>query len=219
MKRRTFIITLLAGTLLATGLSSTALAHGGKGKRGFNVDKRVEKMTQRLDLSEDQSKQVRSILESKKDQFKAIRGQKIDREQKRTQMRELRKSTRAEIAQVLDDEQKAKVKKFKKRRRHKRAHRGHPFSEKRIEKTAERLGLDDAQVSKIKSIVSDAKAERELILEAADGDRSAARGELRAHRSKVRTRIEAVMTPDQLEKARELRQQRKRTRRGKRQDD
>lgn len=218
MKRRQFIIAaVLAGALIA-GFASQALAHGGKGQRGFSIDKRVEKMTQKLDLTDEQASQVRSILEGKKEAFTKIREQNLERDQKRAQMHELRQSTRQEIARVLNDEQKAKMKKFKKRRHHKRGQRGGPLSEKRIDKMAKHLELNDDQVAKIKSIADDARAERELILEASDGDRRAARPELKAHRQKVRARIEGVMTAEQVEKAREFRKNKRKGRKGQRHD-
>lgn len=80
------------------------------------VTKRVAKMTKKLDLTEEQAKEIEGILRaSAAERSELFTGEKS--EEKREKMHELRQRTRKEIAGVLTDEQREKAKEMRKRHR------------------------------------------------------------------------------------------------------
>lgn len=72
-------------------------------------------------------------------------------------------------------------------------HKGH-------QKRFKELDLDEAQKAQVSEVVKSAKAERAVILEAHNGDRKAARPELKAHREQTRGKIRALLTAEQQRK-------------------
>lgn len=76
MKTRT---TTIALCVLATGglvLSAyAASAHGGPGGRGVGGDRQIERMAERLDLDDAQLASVRAIVDSYRDEQRALRDQ------------------------------------------------------------------------------------------------------------------------------------------------
>lgn len=218
MKRNTrFIVGILTAALFSLGFGSQALAWGGKHHKGQNVDKRVEKMTEHLDLTDTQADEVRTILEAKRASFKALKAdESLDRDAKRSQMHALKKSTHNQLATVLNDDQQAKMKamkkKYKKGKKGKRGKRGkmhRAFSERNFDKTAAHLELSEPQQKSIRSILENAKLEREAIVDASDGDRRAARPELKNHRQQVKSKIEGVLSAEQVEKLQSLKKDKK----------
>jgi Spy/CpxP family protein refolding chaperone len=97
----------LLTALLITLFSFSALAGSHNDNHG---DRRMEKMISKLDLTETQSEQVKSILESKKAEREAIH----------EQMKALREKTNQELSQVLTGEQMDKLASFQEKRRDKK---------------------------------------------------------------------------------------------------
>ena len=81
---------------------------------------------------------------------------------------------------------------------HPRGHRGH-----RLMRMSRALGLSAEQQTQIRSILQEARAQGRALRESTpEGDR---RQVMRQHRHEVRERIAAILTPEQRERARELR--------------
>lgn len=90
------------------------------------VERRVEMLTQRLDLSADQSARVKTILTKESEQLKAFfekhhgtDGQRPTEEQRtafRNEMQQVRQQTSAELARVLSADQLKKYQEFHKNR-------------------------------------------------------------------------------------------------------
>lgn len=109
--------------------AGTAWACGGKHKK-FDVEKRVEKMTEKLDLTQQQVPQVRSIMQEKQqamkslhDQAKTMRGEGADRETIKSSLKNDRMAiyerTKGQMQSVLTAEQFAKFESMKKQRKEK----------------------------------------------------------------------------------------------------
>ncbi|EXJ13444.1 Spy/CpxP family protein refolding chaperone [Imhoffiella purpurea] len=129
----------MSGLLLGTALigADTADARPDEGWRsGTDMDlaPRIERMTDRLDLSDDQKAQIGKIME---DARKA-------REQQRLEMRK-------RIEAVLTDEQKAK-----------RASMLEDRLERRLERMADRLDLSEDQIAKMKALFEEQAKNPEL---------------------------------------------------------
>lgn len=93
---------MLAG-VIALAVATPALAQE-HGMRGHDPEKRIEKLREALDLTEEQVVQVRAIFAEQGEKMRALR-QSEDREG----FRALHEETHARLAAVLDDEQRAKL--------------------------------------------------------------------------------------------------------------
>lgn len=183
-------ITMAVGGFALTGI---AVAHPGAG---------LEEIKQELNLTADQEAKIKPIFQKRKEAFKTIKqDESLSREAKREKMEVLRAETRKELAGVLNNEQLQKLdSKMENRARGKGKGEGKGDHMARMQRMSEELNLSDAQKSKVRTVMQNAKAERELILEANNGDRKAAKDELKAHRQKTKSALRAVLTAEQAAK-------------------
>jgi Spy/CpxP family protein refolding chaperone len=109
---------MLAGVIaLAVAAPAVAQEHG---MRGHDPEKRIEKVREALDLTDDQVVQVRAIFAEQGEKMRALR-QGDDREG----FRALHEETHARLAAVLDDEQRAKLAALREEHeQHRRKHDG-----------------------------------------------------------------------------------------------
>ena len=75
----------------------------------LNVGEEVERLTNDLGLSEEQTNQVEAILIDSRGQLNKLRESGLDRREMIMQMRELMDETNKEIESILNDEQKKKI--------------------------------------------------------------------------------------------------------------
>ena len=92
---------VIAATLIA--ISSFSLA-------GANADKRMQRMIEKLELSEEQVSQVETIMTN----------QQARRDEIREQMQALRADTRSQMSAILTDEQLEKFDRMQQHKKHKR---------------------------------------------------------------------------------------------------
>lgn len=69
----------------------------------------------------------------------------------------------------------------------------------------EKLGLSEAQVDQLKKIFADERDQMKALKEK-EGDKESKRGEMQKIREATRTKIEAILTPEQKAKFAEMRQ-------------
>lgn len=107
--------TTLLAVLIAGSMSMTAMARPGGPPGGQNPEKRLQHMQQALDLSPEQSEQVKAIFESQHQKAEAIRDQyeSPERKQMRMELTSLRQETRSELSNVLTAEQMDKLKEMR----------------------------------------------------------------------------------------------------------
>src|SRR5690554_3515155 len=120
MKASRIIMTCLIA--LSLGLSSSAYAGGGKHKSRANweqmseqeklehlqkrLDRRVERLAEKLELSDAQEIKIRQILERAQTEKMDIKARhQGDRKAERAEFKQAREATRAELAKVLTAEQ------------------------------------------------------------------------------------------------------------------
>ncbi len=221
MKNR---IKILIGALTIAIAATTAGTAFAKGKHKMNpehmeqkIEKRLAKMTEHLELTEAQQAKVRVILESKKDTMIELhKNENLTREEKREQFKAAREDVKAQIDQVLTAEQQAKAEEFRKNRKEHKKHKRGKRGKHMLKHMVNELDLTDAQQASAKKIMEDAKTERETILEANNGDRAAAKEELKAHRTATKAKLRALLTEEQAAKFDEMKAKRgKRGKRGK----
>lgn len=193
MKKFNLKVIAVAVALAVGGLAMTgvAVAHPGA---------KLEEMKQELNLTADQEAKLKPIFEKRREAFKTIKqDDSLSREAKREKMGALKAETRTELEGVLNKEQLQKLDaKMESRGKGKGKHKGDRLA--KMQRMSEELQLSDAQKAQMRDIMQDAKAERELILEANNGDRKAAKAELKAHRQKTKSAMRAVLTPEQAQK-------------------
>jgi Spy/CpxP family protein refolding chaperone len=133
---------LLTGLILSCSLlmAGPVLAERGQGhgKRGFNPDRMMEKMSAELGLSAQQQAQIKAIFESHKPQFEQLREQMKSTftEEQRTAMKEMRKNRKGAGERPSKEDRQAR------------------FAE---------LGVSEGQIQQMKALRGQMKAERQSI--------------------------------------------------------
>ena len=91
---------------------------GGKGHHGMpSVDERVQHLTKKLNLSDDQQAKVKSILENQQSQATSLRQDtSISQPDRRAKFMQIHQATQQSIRDVLNDDQKAKFDQMQERR-------------------------------------------------------------------------------------------------------
>jgi Spy/CpxP family protein refolding chaperone len=75
----------------------------------MTVEERLKRMSETLNLTDEQKGKIRPILQSEADQLKALREDKsLAPEQRRAKRREISQATNKQIREVLTPEQRAK---------------------------------------------------------------------------------------------------------------
>ena len=106
----------LIGLLILSGLFAQ--------QRGMSIDDRLKHLTEILDLSDQQQKDIRVIMTDLENKMKAIRDEYgDDREPMREHMQPLRREMNDRILEVLTPEQQKEFKAFLDERRQKRQER------------------------------------------------------------------------------------------------
>ena len=156
----------------------------------------MQEMRQRLGLSDAQVDQLNALFEVDGPKMKGVREDaSLSDTQKREQLKSLSDARREKIAAILTPEQRAKAAEEIQRRG------GGPDGPqadgpRRLQALKEKLGLSDAQVEKLKPILSEEgpkmKAIREDSNTSPEAKREAAKQSME--------RIAAELTPEQLEK-------------------
>ena len=157
---------------------------------------RMQEMRQRLGLSDAQVDQLNALFEADGPKMKGLREDaSLSDAQKREQLKALSDARREKIAAILTPEQRAKAAEEIKRRG------GGPDGPqadglRRLQAMKEKLGLSDAQVEKLKPILTEEGPKIKAIRE----DSSASPEAKKEAVKQSMERIAAELTPEQLEK-------------------
>ena len=216
MKRTILKIAVVTLAMITAG--GTAYAGGPKKGGhdhergdGHRVERRLEKMTERLELDASQQARVKEILTAAKAEKKALwKSSKAegDRDAKRVAMKELRERTRTQIDAVLTPAQREEAEAFRAERKArrgergehgKRGHHGKRHGGKMGVRAALRgIELDESQRDAIKALSKQAREDvRQLVEEQHDGDWKAARGDVKFRREQLVTAVRAQLTAEQ----------------------
>lgn len=197
--------------------------HGKHGKRGpltpeqreARLNKRMERLTKKLNLTAEQAPKVRQIFADAQVERAALRksleGQPREaRKAARPQMKALHQKTETKLAGVLSADQLAQYKAMK-AKHGKRGKRGHG-KRAGLQRMSRHLDLTDTQQVQLKEVFTAQRAQRRAILDSANGDRAAARPQLKALRQNTQARLQQILSAEQLQKLQQLREQRKQRR-------
>ncbi|QDG51299.1 hypothetical protein FIV42_11270 [Persicimonas caeni] len=217
MKLKRILFTAAIACSFAFG--ANAFAHGGKGGKHARwqqmsdqeklevmekrLDEKVERMDEELDLTDTQEKKVRQILETSRTELMDIRQRhKGDRKAGRKEARQVFKRTKAELAEVLTADQKAKFEEMRQKRRGKR----HGKRMKRMfHHLDQKLDLDAQQEEKVRAIMKETRQKIRQARQDNEGDRKAFRQAMRKEMQAGANKIEKVLDADQKKTFQEMR--------------
>lgn len=160
---------------------------GRHGHHGRGMAHGLGRMADELGLSEAQREQVRAVMSRARDEHRAAR--ELPPEQRRAAMQQARERVRGQLDQILTPAQRARAEAL-------RTQHGAERAERRVQHMTERLGLTPAQQGRVRAILERARAERERIM-AGNAAGDARRQALEGLRTRTRTQIRAVLTPEQ----------------------
>lgn len=185
---------------------------GGYG-REHGPEARAERLIRALGLEGAQADNVRAALEARAPEAEALRSEA--REQwraHRAARRELRARLRAEIAEVLTPEQRAKHQANRETRRAERGFRGaeRPAPEARLARMTEELGLTEAQQARVRDILAAHNNERAALCQQVRETHALMREKREALQARVREDLARLLSPEQLQRLDELHDARKR---------
>lgn len=129
-KARTFL--LVAGVsiviLFAFKMLSAAPLPQDAGQRmhrQWGPEQRLDRLSQKLNLTDDQKAQIKPLLEDQHRQMMALREDtSLSREQKRAKFQEIRKQTFEKMNPILSPEQQKQFQQMQQMRHERRGHRG-----------------------------------------------------------------------------------------------
>lgn len=106
-------------------LMTTALFAQGRmehdGEKGDRFEKHLERMTEELELSDNQVKEIKAIHEKQQEKAEAVKNEKLTADERKDKMKVLHDEMRKEVEAVLSEEQKEKMKEqMKERHQHKK---------------------------------------------------------------------------------------------------
>jgi Spy/CpxP family protein refolding chaperone len=148
-----------------------------------------------LKLSPDQKKQLHQLRTNARDQAAIIRNdQTLNGEQKIAKLKELRASTRDQMKSILTPEQQ---KAFAERRAARKA------------KIVAELGLTPEQQTKLKDLFQSTRQQREQVLMNTSLTNDQKLAQLKQIRDDRKTQLASILSPDQLQKFRQMRKHRR----------
>lgn len=162
--------------------------------RAKHSAKRMERLTQKLELSEAQTKDVAKLMDARQAEVQeARRLNEGDRKAKRKAIKQIKRAYHGEMVKVLTEDQqvkfKAMVKKHKKRR---------------FAKMSKALALTDAQKTQAKALHTQRRAQAKALIAQADGDRESVRPQLKALRKSSKADFLKLLTPEQQTKLKSM---------------
>lgn len=127
MKLKSIAVAVTLGSLLvvsSTGLAQTTNtnSNGRTGRRGPNVQQRVERLSTELNLNDDQKSKLSALFEKEAKQGRELRDDtSLSRDERREKMRAIRQAQTKELKTILTSEQ---FEKMQQQREQMRARRG-----------------------------------------------------------------------------------------------
>ncbi|MEE4298624.1 MAG: hypothetical protein V2J24_04185 [Pseudomonadales bacterium] len=203
--RRPFRPLILAGALAVASAAYVVPVQaergpGGGPEHGPDPARRLEHMTERLGLEDDQVARVREVLEDSHARAREIRA--AERGARRAAMTALREDTDARLAAILTPAQMQLLEDGREAQGEHRKMRRAARREAGFERLMERLELAPSQIEPVREILDAGRARGRDIAQAAraeDMPREALRDQLDAVRAETASELAGVLSPAQLE--------------------
>lgn len=176
-------------------------------ERPDRLERRLEHMQARLDLTDEQVEQLRPVLERMRSERQALRD--LPPDERREAAGALHDEMRAALEPILTEEQLAQAERMFERHRGRhggpgfrgpRGHRGPPDPDHAIEAMREHIGLTDAQAEQVRPILEQADQRRSEIR---DLPRDERREAAEALHQQVHDQLAQVLSDEQLQQLEE----------------
>jgi Spy/CpxP family protein refolding chaperone len=202
MKARVMIVVAM---LMSTALFAQGHRHGGQHRGEHHADK----MKSTLGLTDEQYAKVKSIDEKYAAKFSGLRRDSTQKNENREAMKSLRTERENEIASVLTPEQKAKWTAHREvqKKKHIEKRKDH---EAKVSEMKAALALTPEQETKMNTTNEKFKGKLKTWRNA---ERRENRSELQELRREHEAEVKTILTPEQFEKWKTMRHERKHTRR------
>lgn len=210
-----FLIATVAGFLLC-GASAVAqqatppTAPEAAQKAGARdmVDMRLQRMSQHLNLTEEQKSRLTPILKNEAEQARAIRQDtSLTPDQRRAKVKELRQSTRAQIETILTAEQRQKMATFA-AQRGQGMHPGRGMgmnATPNMDRLSKELNLTDEQKAKLQPLFEEHRKQMQSIWQDTSLTPEQKRAKAKELRQSHHQQMMAVLTPEQQQKFQQMR--------------
>lgn len=181
------VLLLLVSLVLAPVVP--AFARGGE---------HADAMIKELQLTEEQAKAVRQIMQEKHDAFRALKDAEGDRASKKSQMEALHVQTKQKLAKVLNPDQMKRMEAMRK------DHHGKDSRhEEHAQKLKDELKLNNEQAAAASKIMGVQHEKMRALLKSGE-DRETLRPKLEALHNETRTQLAAVLDQEQMAKMDEM---------------
>jgi hypothetical protein len=195
MKR--VLIAVLALAMVSTVSAQHKRAHANRQQK--------QAIVRHLNLTEAQRAQAKAIKERHKTQLLELnKNEQMTVKDYRDRKEALRKAHKAELQALLSPEQKAQLQRAKAERKAQKE----ATMAQRMEKMKQRLQLSDAQVQQMKQQRESFRSRLEAIKHNGQLDRQQRKEQLMALKKEQKAQLDNLLTPEQKEKRKGLRQKR-----------
>lgn len=194
---------------LAIGLFSAGFAKGKHHSPEERAEKRVNRMTETLELSTDQQTKMYSILVEKFTEMKSLRAEfGEDREGFKAERKTVAKKYKKEANQLLTPTQLEKKKELHKKRKEMRAKRkSMSVDEKaaaRVQRLDEVVGLSPDQKTEITLLTKKRIVAMKDLKEASNGDPKSMKAERKVLKKDYKTNLKQILDKEQQKKLKEF---------------
>jgi len=197
MKLKLFAVALIAIFVI----SAAAMAQNAQGTFGGKRHNQpiMRQVIKELGLTQDQISQIKPMLKQFRTDVKGVHESNLPKDQKIAKIKDLRKQLKSSIMSVLTPEQQRKAPAVWAKARRKMA-------AMRMQWMAKKLGLTADQKANIKSITQDARQQAKAIRTDTTLSKDAKKAKLQELRKDTRAKVMNVLTPEQRQEMKTLRQ-------------
>jgi Spy/CpxP family protein refolding chaperone len=175
----------------------------GYGKKHGRFDR--QEMAQKLNFTDEQKQQLKSINENFKSQVQELNNDKsISAEELKEKKQTLGKERMEKVQALLTPDQKAQMEQFRKEGKQ----NGKMGDAKRMEKMKSTLNLSDEQVTKMKAQREEFKSKAEAIKNNESLSADQKNEQLKSLRDERKNSFKGILTPDQVKKLEEIKHDR-----------
>lgn len=182
--------------------SQAGFAQGPQRRRGISPDHAIERLDERLNLTEQQKSTVHSYLEDQRSQMEVVRNDtSLTREQRGERMREISQQTRAKVQSILTVEQQQKVEELRSEARQSRQQRG----QEQLDRMARLLELTPDQKTQMQSYLEGQRTQLQALRNDSSLTQEQRREQARAIHEQTQSNVQSFLDPTQQQKFDDLR--------------
>ncbi len=226
-KTKSYLAIILTAGVLAVGLGLVTHPFSAEARGPFGIQKSpeliIERLTDRLGLTDEQVLAIQPIIEEKVQKMNEIRSNRgTDRQATRMEMQKLRWDTESKLNTILNEEQIEKYLELRQEQRgtflkgkfcDKRMSRGfNKTPEMVIERMTDRFNLTAEQAEAIEPIIEESMEKKRAIFDNYGEKRfdvkQAMRSEMQIVGDETEAKLSTILTDEQIEELRDFRDQR-----------